>query len=328
MWSEVWDEARQLMTNPKMLLYFVVPSILLNLLSVLIRAWRWQSMLGTPWIPVRPLFYYLSIGFMCNNTLPARAGEFVRSFLVSKRHSHKFTTVFATVIVERVFDFAIVILIFGIIILLVPFPEMVLNEEGELVPSLVNALKGAGVVSLFVVLGVTVVLMGLVYAPDFFLRVIQFFLKPLPQTLRQKIEELQVKFTLGLSTFRRPLSALWSVALSFLIWFVIGYSYHLMVMAFQLHGVPLAGSLVIMVAVCMAVSIPQGPGYLGPYQWVCVEVMTKIYGVMQAKAVAFSIVVWTTQIFPIAIMGLICLGIVGLRFRDVASATGNTEEKI
>ncbi len=51
------------------------------------------------------------IGFM-GNVLPARAGEFLRAYLVGKKNGITFSGAFSTIIVERLFDLVCLMVLF------------------------------------------------------------------------------------------------------------------------------------------------------------------------------------------------------------------------
>ena len=55
-------------------------------------------------MPARRLLPPLAIGFMVNFLFPGRAGEVVRAWLLSRREKTSMSAVFATVVVERLFD--------------------------------------------------------------------------------------------------------------------------------------------------------------------------------------------------------------------------------
>ena len=313
-WPSLWEETRTLLSDPRAMIFFVVPSICLNLLSVLVRAFRWRSLLGEPWIPTKRLFVYLSIGFMCNNTLPARIGEVVRTYLTSSRESRRFTSVVATVVVERIFDSAVILFLLGFILVFIPFPETA-NVGGEEIVQIKTL--GAGALVFGACLAGFLALLA--YLPVQARRLVERVLRPAPARFTEKIGGLLDSFTEGLSTFKRPSSALWSIFLTFALWLVIGFSEYLIIIAFGIEGVPFSAALVIMVAICIFVALPQAPGYLGVYQLACLGITTQVYGVPEGVAGAFTILLWATQIIPIAIMGLICLAYAGLRFRDITS---------
>ena len=70
------------------------------------------------------------IGYMGNNVLPLRAGEFVRIYVVARRIaaqrggsvSHGLWLAGATVVIERVLDSLTLVLILGVLMLLIPVP--------------------------------------------------------------------------------------------------------------------------------------------------------------------------------------------------------------
>ena len=72
-----------------------------------LRAVRWRVILrdarGAA-VPTGPLWHATAVGFMANNLLPARAGEFARAYLANRQLPVRFTTALASIAVERVFD--------------------------------------------------------------------------------------------------------------------------------------------------------------------------------------------------------------------------------
>src|SRR5262249_3447079 len=68
-------------------------------------ALRWQLLLKpVKRIGVHRLFAITMIGFMANNVLPARLGEFVRAYALGRSESLSPSLPFATIVIERIFD--------------------------------------------------------------------------------------------------------------------------------------------------------------------------------------------------------------------------------
>ena len=83
---------------------YLIPSAILIIVSFVVRGLRWKTLLSPiKKVKTRQIFSPLMIGFM-GNMLPARAGEFIRAYLLAKREEIAFTGVFASVVVERIFD--------------------------------------------------------------------------------------------------------------------------------------------------------------------------------------------------------------------------------
>src|SRR5438034_1375824 len=98
-WSEVLAGLRAV--DPLLL----VLTVALATLTFPIRLIRWRVILRDererplPWLP---LWHAVAIGFMANNLLPARAGEFARAYVASRQLPVRFTTALGSIGVERV----------------------------------------------------------------------------------------------------------------------------------------------------------------------------------------------------------------------------------
>lgn len=84
---------------------WAVPFVAVTFLSMYVRALRWHFLMRpTANLTTMRLFSPMMAGFAINSLLPARAGEFARAYVLSAREKLAFTSVFATVVVERIFD--------------------------------------------------------------------------------------------------------------------------------------------------------------------------------------------------------------------------------
>ena len=113
-----------------MLLLFA--SILVATFGFVIRAVRWRVLL----LPVLPesrmqsRFASVSIGFMANNILPARIGEFARPYALSRLEPVSITAAFGSLVVERFMD-GVILLLFLVIPVFTPsFPDVTAVFEG------------------------------------------------------------------------------------------------------------------------------------------------------------------------------------------------------
>ena len=93
--------------------WYILPNIVLVILSMWMRAYRWKFMIH----PIKKvglgrLFSTVMIGFMANNVLPARLGEFVRAYSLGAKENISKSATFATIVIERIFDgFAILFIL-------------------------------------------------------------------------------------------------------------------------------------------------------------------------------------------------------------------------
>src|SRR5437867_8232667 len=90
-----------------------------------LRARRWRTILDPvePNLPLGPLWRATTIGMMVSDIVPARAGEFARAYALSRDVDRvPFSTAFASLAVDRVFDALIVLLLMFTAMLLPSFP--------------------------------------------------------------------------------------------------------------------------------------------------------------------------------------------------------------
>jgi len=90
-----------------------------------LRARRWRTILDPvePNLPFGPLWRATAIGMMVSNIVPARAGELARAYALSREVERvPFSTAFASLAVDRVFDALIILLLMFGAMLLPSFP--------------------------------------------------------------------------------------------------------------------------------------------------------------------------------------------------------------
>jgi uncharacterized protein (TIRG00374 family) len=106
-----------------------------------VRTIRWQLILRDldghrlPWTP---LWHATTIGYMANNLLPARAGEFARAYVASRQLPVRFSTALASIGVERVFDGLVMLGLMAVAIAAPSFPTHAL-VGGRSLPAIVTS---------------------------------------------------------------------------------------------------------------------------------------------------------------------------------------------
>src|SRR4051812_24561624 len=91
---------------------WLMVSLATMFVNLAIRAWRWQYLLepiGTA--SFANSFRATAVGFAASAVLPARAGEVIRPYFLSRRERVSATGAFATIILERVLDMLTVLLL-------------------------------------------------------------------------------------------------------------------------------------------------------------------------------------------------------------------------
>ena len=101
---------------------WTLPLVFLLIGSMYWRAIRWKLLLpASRNIPPSRLFGPLIIGFGLNNVFPARAGEVLRPLALTKQEGVPFGEGMGTVVMERIFDSLMLLLLFFVVLVFVPF---------------------------------------------------------------------------------------------------------------------------------------------------------------------------------------------------------------
>lgn len=293
---------------------WLIPCFLAAYGSLLGRAYRWRVFLGQQHVKIGipRLFNTLTIGFFGNTVLPARAGEFVRAYMLARSEPVRFTEAFATVVVERVFD--LFALIFSIVLLFViaPFPQDVVESR----PELFENLKYFGYFSAVVTFSFAAFLAVMVRMPRLCHRILTRLTAWLPGHLQERVLHALESFLSGLNTFSNLTAILKALGWTAAVWFCILLTEYFTILAFG-FPISLLNTMVLMVLLAFAVAVPQAPGYLGPFHFASEQTLVGFFSVAPAEAKAFAVVLWFAQLFPIFVIGLVCLHLEGLTIRQL-----------
>lgn len=286
---------------------FLVPAVASTLLSYYLRAWRWKLLLETEKdASMRNLFHATTIGYMANNLLPARIGELVRVYVLGEREGIDKGTVFASLVLDRLFDGFSVLCI----LLLTLFTLRLPGDDGGVRTALVTG-GYLTVAAYLTVLGFLILLKRRTAAT---LRFAGKLLKPLPARVSEKVVPLLDSFIGGIRLSSRPGNLAGLAISSVLIWLFAVWPIDLALRSFDVV-LPLTASLFIMVLLVVAVMLPASPGYIGTYHYACFKALT-FYGVSGEQAMAVALVIHALNFFPITFLGLYYLA------RDRMSLSG------
>jgi uncharacterized protein (TIRG00374 family) len=258
--------------------------------SMFLRGLRWRVLLAADRpIPFLLGFWGVAAGYLGNGFLPARAGELLRSALVSRRTGLGTTYVLATALTERILDAVALVLILAVVLATL-----------EQVPDWLVVTARAGAL-----LGVAG-LVGLAVLP-FFEGVANAILHrlPLPPGLRDRLIGLVERFLLGLRAVRSPLRAAQFYALTAAVWLIDATA---MIVGAQGLGLTLSYqvSFLMLAALGLASAAPSTPGFVGIYQFVAVAILPG-FGYTQAQALALILALQGmiyVSIIPWGLMGL------------------------
>jgi len=287
--------------------------ILCTVLGFWIRAVRWRWLFGARKVGLDSLFSATMIGFMANNVLPLRLGEFVRAWALARRESLSKTTVFATVIVERIVDMLTLLAIFGIALLTRPIgrdsPAWEITRRGAIALMVLSA-------------GFTVFMVVLERQPHLMRGLIERIAHLLPERHRARAVRALDHFVEGLSLFRDVPRLLWVFLLSFIMFGMFALALQVSLWALSITA-PWDAGLTMLVITAIGIMVPAAPGYIGTMNAACVAGLL-LFGVGKDQSVPFSWFYWAGQWIPVTALGLFYLRREGLSLRSLGQAQEGT----
>lgn len=279
---------------------YLIYGIVLILLTFAVRVVRWQHIVEhVKPMTIKELLPPLMIGFM-GNMLPARAGEFIRAYLVGKKGNISFSAAIATVFIERVFDLLMLLMLLVWVLLFKAGLFAHLTIYGKSVEGLmVKFGYGALVLSL----GLIIFCFMLLHATRAIIQPIAYFIRPFPYKFKRKIFRLIHAFRAGLGMLTSYKTVAFVFSMTALEWFFIIASNYPFFMALNVPHLPYHALIVVVVMIGVFISLFPTPGYLGSYQLATVVALYRIYAVPEATAASFGIVTWAVNTAIVAVLG-------------------------
>ena len=293
---------------------WLIPGVLIYFGAVWARTWRWHYMLrALKPVPLRRLFPMITIGYMGNNVYPARAGEFLRAYVLKRDEGISMSASLATILVERIFD--------GLVMLLFVFFTL------PVVPDLQPDLRRLVVLASLAFLGALVIFLALASAPATARRLYGALINRLvPTRFRSQLMDLTDRFMEGLVGLRRGRDLMMILFTSTVVWLLETVKYW-----FVMHAFPFEVSffaLMLMNGLAnLALTIPAAPGGIGPFDWAGIETLSA-FGVGRTLASAYTVVLHVALWFPITALGAYYFGRKGLTWSAAQRARGEVETEL
>ena len=258
--------------------------------SYIVRAMRWRLLLTAQENIAAPtVLWASSVGYLANCYLPARAGELVRTEMISSRTRLPRIYVFTTAMAERVIE--LIVLVFmawlGALTLLYK-PAWLLH--------LMLA------VMLFAAIGIAFLLT--LPAMD---RARPGFIAhfPVSERIRHRLHNIAENVTLALAALRSPSRLVQVCALTSMVWLLDASGAVILAHALGMHLL-LAVALLLSTGLALCNALPSTPGAIGIVQFAAVTVLTP-FDFARTDAIAFILVAQAVSYFVITTLGLIGL---------------------
>jgi len=296
-----------------------VAAIALATATFPLRTVRWRVILrdadGRPF-PWGPLWHATAVGFMANNLLPARAGEFARAYLAKRQLPVRFTTALASIGVERVFDGLVMVALLAAAIAAPSFPRHTTIGGAALSQIAVwaAALFGA----------MLVVALLVVHRPAPWVGLVRGALHAvLPARHAERLARLVEGLVAGLSVLKSPERFARVIVWSLVLWLVNGLSFAVCFRAFGLP-IPWEGAFLLQGLVGFGVALPSSPGFFGPFEAVT-RITLGLYAIGADQAVSYAVAYHLGGFVPITVLGLYSLSRTQVRLVELRPAESMEE---
>jgi len=277
-----------------------------------LRAWRWRIILDPvePNLPFGPLWQATAIGMMVSNIIPARAGELARAYALSRGQEAEkvpFSTAFASLAVDRVFDALIVLMLMFGAMLMPSFPAGAASKVAG------YAIGGAAFVA-----AVVIVLYAIVFFPRQIISIFELVARRVAPRFEERGRAILVKFANGLSVLRSPrrfgLVFFWAL----LHWLLNAFAFWLGFFAVGVRA-PFGMALFAQGLIAIGVAFPSSPGFFGTFEALG-KFALGLYGIPQAPAVTWAIGFHLLSFIPITLIGAYYFARAGLSFSELSRA--------
>jgi glycosyltransferase 2 family protein len=276
---------------------------LVSFLIMVFRAWRWQlELLPLERIPLGRLWAITAVAYLAINLLPARLGEVVRPWLLSRRSSVSFSNVVGNLVVEKTMD--------SVVILFYILTGLIMVDN---LPTWVRT--GAMIPAVFAVTLVVLVVL-LWWRGEAF--VDRWLLGRLPERFGASLKRVLGAIIAGMQVLPNPMLLLAVFLVSLALWFLPILSSYIMIRAFD-FDVPFSAAVVVFIFIGFGTALPNVPGMIGPYQYACVLAL-ELFGVPKVDALAYGLVLNAVQFLTLLLQGVMALPITGVRWSELRQA--------
>ena len=230
--------------------FYVFLALVISFISLFVRSIRWYYLLfPQKKVSLMSLVSATCVGQATNNLLPFRIGDLVQAHFLGRKEKISKSTVFSTVVLERLTDLIFLITIFFIISFFFVLPKKI------------N------------IIVLTIIIFGLAI---FFMLILKF--EKQTETLAKKIisffsgkvaerfTQLFQSFVTGFKILRQGHLLLRVFFISFILWFIYILSIYVMFFAFRM-SLPFSAAIFFLAIVGISVTIPSSPGYIGTWEF-------------------------------------------------------------
>jgi uncharacterized protein (TIRG00374 family) len=267
----------------------------------------------------RTVFRSTVIGFGALALLPIRVGDLIRPYLLARQERMPVTSVFATVVMERVLDLVAVLALMAIYV-------WGFAGEASFPARLLNPIKVSATIAAAVASALLVIMWILATHPERIGGIAAALARVLPGTLSDRVGRLASTFSSGFAAARDARQLMFAVVWSFALWIAIAAQAWTVTIAFGIP-MPFPGSFLLQSMLVIGVAVPT-PGGVGSFHEAYRIGTTSFFGAAPDQAVAAALVTHMISFLPPVLGGILFMAQDGLSFgrlEDMASSARDKE---
>ncbi len=289
-------------------LVWVVITICILGLSNILRAWRWRFLFSKTAVDLKlnDFYHATMIGYAINLVLP-RVGEISKSVYLAKKTKIGVEKVLASVIVERILDSLLFAMFFAVTSFL--FRDKLYEVFGEIpllswsFPIHIFSIMIMGLTTLFLVIFTL-----MVFFPKKISQVIERLFAVFSKKLAIKINTYFGSFLEGAAALKETKQYSITMLSSFGIWgmYFLGTLFPFYAMSFdQVYDLGALEALTTMSMSAFGQLIT--PAGAGTYQYICQNVLSRLFNVELSQASAFALLVFSITLITYGSLGAFSL---------------------
>jgi len=268
-----------------------------------IKAIRWRLILSPSYkLNTSDLAPAMMAGAAGNNLLPAHMGELIRTFFLGNQLGIPKSTVFATLVVERLFDIVTVLMLLSFAFLLSELNEQVYKAGGFL---------------LCCTIVIVVVAYLLTTRSETWVNFIHQRLTFLTSKTRNKFAEQITHLATGLKSVQSPHLYFPVLLCSLVTWLLMALCIYLSIVAFSITISPLHAFIILGLSVA-GLMLPTSPGFFGTIEYCFVLGLTTANvdpNIAVSAAIYYHVPIWIT----VTLVGLLSIKTAGYSFKQLKS---------
>ncbi len=279
---------------------WLVPAVVATLLTMTVKAWRWQMLFRPEYHPaLSSVFTALAGGYLASNVLPARLGEVISIVLLVSDQPVSTARTLSTLIVTRLLD---TLTMLAILVALLPFVQLPPDMTRATLALGVMALLGAGLIVL------------LSFWKERLLTLAHAVLKHLRPLDRPGVYAALGHLIDGFATLRGRRGIV-LVGVSLLSWTGVVTAAWCSAQAAHLDA-SLTAVIFTTMVVALGMLVPSSPGYIGVFHYLTTVALAP-FGVPKASALVYGIIWHGMNYLTLSITGMVALWVHGTSLGQV-----------